>query len=131
MTYAGKIYRDYFTEKLGATVAVSKDVPAIRSRKQVQVTTTVASGHDKPEQFQWSRIVVRCWATDEDTTSDLAQAVRYWAIKSKRLLAGVHRVVMVGEPGRYDDPFDTSPRFQLTFDALFKVRVSESFPAAT
>lgn len=129
LPYAGTIYKNYFQEKLGADVAVSRDVPAIRSRNQIAITTVPASSHSKPEVFQWQRLIVQCWSRDEETTSELCNRVRYFALLSKRELATVHKVRIVGEPGRFDDPDDTSPRFQLTFDSLFKT-VPQSFSAA-
>lgn len=130
MAYIATVYRDYLQDKLGAHIAVSKDVPPVRSRQQVAVLSAPASGHAKPEVFQWQRFIVQCWALDEDTTADLCNAVRHFALLSKREIPTVHKVVIVGEPGRFDDPDDTAPRFQMVFDALFKIAVPQSFPAA-
>ena len=131
MPYAGTLYRVYFRDKLGADVNVAKngDVPGIRSRNQVVISTVPASGHAKPEQFQWQRVVGQCWAQDEESTAILCNRLRYFALLSKRELATVHKIVIVGEPGKFDDPDDTSPRFQMVFDTLFKT-VPQSFSAA-
>lgn len=129
--YAGTLYREYLTEKLGSDAAVAKhgDVPAIRARNQVVVSTVPASAHAKSEQFMWQRIVVQCWSMDEDSTAALCFRIRGHVLRSKREIPTVHNVRIVGEPGKFDDPDDTSPRFQMVFDALFKT-IPLSFPAA-
>lgn len=129
MIYAGTLYRNFLQDALGANVAVAKDVPITRSRNQVVVTTVPASGHARPEQFQWQRVIVQCWSRDEESTAELCNTVRYHVLRSRRILATVHKINIVGEPGRFDDPDDTSPRFQMVFDTLFKT-VPQTLPAA-
>jgi hypothetical protein len=137
MPYAGTLYRDYFKDNLADDVGVSNDVPSIRAKRQVAVLTVPAGGHAKPEQFRWQRIIVQIWAQgnaemDADAAgAELGNDVRTLVLRSKRELATVHKIVLVGDLGRFDDPDDTSPRFQMTFDALFKQTVPVTSPAAT
>lgn len=137
MPYAPKVYQDWMKNHLPEDVGVTTDAPATRARRHVALLSAVATGHPKPEQFRWQRIIVWMWANGtasadaETATAELGDDVRTLVLRSKREIAGVHNVVLVGDLGRYDDPDDTAPRFQLTFDALFKQDVPVKLPAAT
>lgn len=122
--YAPGIYRDYFKQNLDPEVGVAKDVPAVRPRKLVVVTSVPAGGTDKPRVLTWRRLIVQCWARDEESTAELCEDIRELVVDSPKVLSTIHKVAIVGEPGRFDDPDDTSPRFQMTFDALLKTVAS-------
>lgn len=117
---AAKLYREYIAGKI-TDAKVEDDDPAVRPRRLIVITSAPGGGAtDKPQSFTWRRVIVKTTATDDDSSYDLCEAVRKWVVRSPRELATVHKVVIVGEPGRFDDPDDTSPRYQMTFDALMK-----------
>lgn len=118
--YAGTLYRNYFGENLDPGVSVKSDVPATRPPKLIVVTTVPAGGNAKPRYMAWRRVVVQWWASDDDTGGDLGEEIRDLVVDSPKALATVHKIEIVGEPGRFDDPMDTAPRFQMTFDVLLK-----------
>lgn len=115
-----KLYRNYIAGKI-TDAAVKDDDPATRPRRLIVITSAPGGGStDKPQYFTWRRVIVKTTATDDDTSYMLCESVRRWVVKSPREIAAVHKIVIVGEPGRFDDPDDTSPRYQMTFDVLVK-----------
>lgn len=115
-----KRYREYIAGKI-TDAKVEDDDPAIRPRRLIVITSAPGGGStDKPQAFTWRRLIVKATASDDDSSYDLCEQVRKWVVRSPRELSGVHKIIIVGEPGRFDDPDDTSPRYQMTFDVLAK-----------
>lgn len=118
--YAAKLYRDYFADNLDEDVGVKSDVPAIRPRKLVVVTTVPAGPNPKPKYLTWRRLIAQWWMGNDDDGGQFGEELRELVVDSPKHLATVHKVVILGEPGRFDDPDDSAPRFQMTFDVLLK-----------
>ena len=124
LPYAPKVFRDYLDPLLDG-VRVSGDVPATVPAKLVTIRTVPAGATSKPRVFGWRRLVFRCRDTSDHINSEslsgqLAEQVRHHVVESPFAGIGVRKIVMVGEPGRFDDPDDPKPWFQMTVDALFR-----------
>ncbi|WP_239252802.1 hypothetical protein [Mycobacterium sp. CnD-18-1] len=118
--YAAKVFRDYLDANLPG-VRVSGDVPATVPAQLVTIRQVPAGSTDKPRHLGWRRLILRCRHDDgEISTGLLAETVRHLMVESKFAGIGVRRADVIGEPGRFDDPDDSKPWFQLTVDALFK-----------
>lgn len=120
--YAAKIYSDYLEGTRGIQVFRSK--PATRPPKCIVLTTIPAGPTAKPMHLAWRRLVIQCWDRADasgDAAGQLAEEIRQDMVDSMKAgLLGVHKVVIVGEPGRFDDPNEATPRFQLTVDVLMR-----------
>lgn len=120
LPYAAKVFRDYLDEKL-PDVRVCGDVPATVPAQLVTIRQVPAGSTDKPRHFGWRRLILRCRHTEgEIAAGELAETVRHHMVESKYAGLGVREIDVLGEPGRFDDPDDSTPWFQLTVDALFK-----------
>jgi len=119
--YAPAIYRNYLSTTLSVPVFPAK--PGTRPPKCIVLQPIQASGTAKQRVFGWRRMLIHCWDSS-DTTGDaaglLGERIRQALVESPWAGLGVHRVVVLGEPGRYDDPREATPRFQLTVDVLMK-----------
>jgi hypothetical protein len=121
--YAPKVYRDYLTshDLLPDDVRVSGDVPTTRPDRLVTIRSAPAGPTAKPRFLAWRRLIFQCWDADETSAGELAELVRELVVQSVYARIGVHRVNVIGEPGRFDDPDNsTSSRFQMTADVLFR-----------
>lgn len=118
--YAAKVFRDYLADQMPG-VRVSGDVPATVPAQLVTIRQVPAGSTDKPRHFGWRRLILRCRHRDgEIAAGGLAETVRDLMVESKYAGLGVRDIDVIGEPGRFDDPDDSTPWFQLTVDALFK-----------
>ncbi|MGV0805808.1 hypothetical protein [Mycolicibacterium setense] len=118
--YAAKVFRDYLADEL-PSVRVSGDVPATMPAQLVTIRQVPAGSTEKPRYLGWRRLILRCRHNDgESATGLLAEQVRHHMVESKYAGLGIRKIDVVGEPGRFDDPDDSKPWFQLTVDALFK-----------
>jgi|GEM_PF-2489514 len=120
--YFGKVLKDYLKANLGG-IRVSTKVPAPRPARLVNLTMVPAGSSDKPEFLSWRRAIVHCWDASEEEAGNLAETVRSLLLASRYEKIGVRKVVIVGEPGRFNDPDDDSPRFQLTADFMLRANV--------
>lgn len=121
--YAPKVFRDYLAQhpRLPSGVRVSGDVPSQWSGLLVTVRTAPAGSTAKPRLLSWRRMVFQCWGPDEVAAGELCELVRDLVVESVYAGIGVRRVNVIGEPGRLDDPDNsTNSRFQTTIDALFR-----------
>jgi len=120
--YAPKVYRDYLTghPRLPGDVHVSGDVPKDRPVRLVTIRTAPAGSAPKPRLLAWRRLIFQCYDADEIAAGQLCELVRDIIVRSVYDRIGVNKIIVVGEPARLDDPDDSSPRFQVTIDALFR-----------
>lgn len=119
--YIAAVLQPYLKAQLGG-IRVSTDVPANRPTRLVTLTVVPAGPADKPEFLSWRRVIVHCWDdTSESDAGQFAETVRSILLNSRYAGVGIRRVVIVGEPGRYDDPDDGKPRFQMTADFMLRV----------
>lgn len=117
--YIGQVLRDYLSAKLGG-IRVSTEVPASRPTRLVTLTVVPAGPAEKPEHLSWRRVIFHCWDASEADAGRLAETVRSVLLLSKYEGIGIRKVVIVGEPGRFDDPDDGKPRFQMTADFMLR-----------
>lgn len=123
--YAPKVYRDYLRghERMPGDVRVSGDVPTAIPARLVTIRSAPAGPTAKPRFLAWRRLILQCWAADEVTAGELAELVRDLVVQSVYARIGVHRVNVIGEPGRFDDPDHSgSSRFQMTADVLVRAK---------
>ncbi|OBJ26968.1 hypothetical protein [Mycobacterium sp. 1245801.1] len=120
--YAAKVYRDYLDSCLDADVRVASNVPGDRPDRLVTIWTAPAGTTDKPRVFSWRRLIFQCWDVDEIAAGELCETVRSYVVDSIYHHLGVRKVKVVGEPSRFDDPGDSSPRFQTTIDVLLRAQ---------
>lgn len=118
--YAPKIVRAYLTSVLGAGVRVATDVPATKSEKLVTITTAPTSGGNSLA-LSPRRLIIQCHAADEAVAGELAEQV-FAHLKAAKYVQGngLRDVSVVGTPARFDDPDDSTPRFQMTVDVLLR-----------
>lgn len=128
--YPPKVYRDYLSSHpdMPSGVGVKTHMPATRPDNIVLISTAPAPGTAKPRFFAWRRLIFQCWAPDELSAYNLCNTVRTIVVWSVYAHLGVRRIVVVGEPARFDDPDNSGPgqsvwRFQTTIDALFRVNL--------
>lgn len=121
-TYIGSILQPYLKANLGG-IRVSTEVPAARPVRLVNLTVVPAGSSDKPEFLSWRRVIVHCWDASEAEAGTLAETVRSVLLNSRYEQIGIRKVVIVGEPGKFNDPDDDSPRFQLTADFMLRANV--------
>lgn len=121
IAYAATIYRNHLSSELD--VAVFSQKPATRPPKCIVLTTVPAGPTAKPMHFAWRRLVIQCWDrsdTTGDAAGEFAEKIRQVMVDSMKAGLGIHKVVIVGEPGRFDNPDEATPRFQLTVDVLMR-----------
>lgn len=138
--YAPKLYREYLQshpalapgETFGydRSLVISDDirfvsnVPAKMPSQLVSVNTAPAGATRKPRIFGWRRMVFQTYAADEFAAGSLCEVVRDAAVRSVYARIGVHKVNVIGEPARLDDPnIIDFMRFQTTIDALFRANL--------
>lgn len=123
--YAPKVYQDYLAANL-PDVRVGGDVPVNRPARLITVRTAPAGSSPKPRVLSLRRLVFHIWDdAGELHAGVLAEQVRDLCLRSATAGIGARRVVIVGEPSRFDDPSDPAakPRFQMTVDVLFRANV--------
>lgn len=121
--YIASVLQPYLKAQLGG-VRVATEVPATRPARLVTLTVVPAGSSEKPEFLSWRRVIVHCWDdTSESDAGRLAETVRSVLLNSRYEQIGIRKVVIVGEPGRFDDPDDGRPRFQLTADFMLRANV--------
>ena len=123
--YAPKLYRDYLVahERFPDGVRVTGDVPTTRPGRLVTIRSAPAGPTAKPRFLAWRRLIFQCWDADEVVAGELCELVRDLVVHSVSARIGVHRVNVIGEPGRFDDPSNsTSSRFQMTADVLLRAK---------
>jgi len=122
--YAAKVVRDYLKTVLDSDIRVATEVPATRPAKLVTITTASTSGGDNIAlQKRW--VIIQVYHADEMTAANLAELV-YAHMKSAYYTPGngIRDVVAVGTPARFDDPDDSTPRFQMTLEVLLRAVVN-------
>lgn len=118
--YAPKAVRDYLTAVLGADVRVSTNVPAVRPAKLVTITTAPTGGGNNLA-LSPRRLIIQVYSADEATAGELAEVVFGHLRAAKNVPGnGIRDVSVVGTPARFDDPDDSTPRFQMTVDVLLR-----------
>ncbi len=120
--YIGAVMKDYLTAKLPGIRVVSK-VPAQRPTRLVRLNVIPGSPSDKPEFLAWRRVTFHVWDDNsEEDAGALAETVASVLLASRYERIGVRKVELFG-PGRYDDPDDPAPRFQITADFMLRANV--------
>ncbi|AID58829.1 minor tail protein [Mycobacterium phage Gaia] len=118
--YAPRIVKDYLTNTLPADVRVSTKVPANRPMKLVTIKMVPARGGDNMV-LSTRRLIIECWNADESAAGELSEVVLDAMEKAKYVKGnGIRDVVIVGSPGRLDNPDDPTPRFIMTVDVLLR-----------
>ena len=118
--YAPKVVRDYLIAVLGADVRVSTDVPANRPANLVTITTAPTGGGNNLA-LSPRRLIIQVYNADEATAGELAELVFGYLRAAKNVPGnGIRDVSVVGTPARFDDPDDSTPRFQMTVDVLLR-----------
>lgn len=123
--YAPKLYRDYLKAhpRFPVGARVTGDVPTSRPDLLVTIRSAPAGPTDKPRVLAWRRLIFQCWGLDEVAAGELCELIRDLVVESVYARLGVHRVHVIGEPGRFDDPDNsTSSRFQMTADVLLRAK---------
>lgn len=121
--YIAAVLQPYLKAQLGG-IRVSTDVPATRPTKLVTLTVVPAGSSEKPEFLSWRRVIFHCWDdTSESDAARLAETVRALILSARYAKIGIRLVNIVGEPGRFDDPDDGKPRFQITADFMLRANV--------
>lgn len=118
--YAPRVVRDYLITVLGDDVRVATKVPAVRPAKLVMISTAPTSGGTNLV-LSPRRLIVQVYNADEATAGELAEMVLAH-LRSARYVPGngIRDVSVVGTPARFDDPDDSTPRFQMTVDVLLR-----------
>jgi len=121
--YAAKVVRTYLTAALGPSVRVATKVPAERPAKLVMISTAPTSGGTNLV-LSSRRLIIQVFHADETVAGELAETV-VAHLKSARYVQGngLRNVTVVGTPARFDDPDDSTPRFQMTVDVLLRAVV--------
>jgi hypothetical protein len=118
--YAPKVVRDYLISALDADVRVATKVPAQRPEKLVTITS-VPSGGGNNVALSPRRLIIQCYNADEATAGVLAETVCAHMLSARYAPGnGIRNVTVVGTPARFDDPDDSTPRFQVTVDVLLR-----------
>lgn len=117
--YIGTVLQTYLKAGLGG-IRVTTEVPSSRPQRLVNLTVVPAGSSDKPEHLSWRRVIAHCWDADEESAGGLAEQVRGLLLASRYEKIGIRKVVIIGEPGKFNDPDDDAPRFQLTADFLLR-----------
>lgn len=117
--YIGTTLQAYLKASLGG-IRVALEVPASRPERLVTLTVVPAGSSDKPDYLSWRRVIVHCWDVDEPSAAGLAESVRALLLAARYEKIGIRKVVIVGEPGKFNDPDDDAPRFQLTADFMLR-----------
>lgn len=118
--YAPKVVRNYLATALGTGVRVATEVPANRPAKLVTITTTPTNGGSSLA-LSPRRLIIQCYHADEATAGELAEQVSGHLEAAKFVPGnGLRNVSVVGTPARFDDPDDSTPRFQMTVDVLLR-----------
>lgn len=128
--YPPQVYRNYLSAHpdMPAGVGVKTHMPANRPDNLVLITTAPAQTSLKPRIFAWRRVIFQCWSPDELSAHNLCSTVRDLVVWSVFAHLGIRKVVVVGEPARFDDPDNSGPgqsvwRFQTTIDVLFRANL--------
>lgn len=118
--YAPKVVRNYLRTVLDADVRVATKAPADRPAKLVMITTATTSGGTNLV-LSPRRLIIQVSNADEVVAGELAETVAAH-LKSARYVQGngLRNVSVVGTPARFDDPDDSTPRFQMTVDVLLR-----------
>lgn len=118
--YAPKLVRDYLISVLGTDVRVATKTPAVRPAKLVMITTAQTNGGANLA-LSSRRLIIQVSNADEVVAGELAETVLAH-LKSARYVQGngLRNVSEVGTPARFDDPDDSTPRFQMTVDVLLR-----------
>lgn len=114
--------RDYLKDNLD-DVSVKADVPSTIPAKLITVTGAIAGPAPHQRYLAWRRVVLRGRSTSgEIAAGNLIEEARevLLAGAQKGDLASVHKVVIVGEPGKLTDPDDGKPIIQMTVDLLIR-----------
>jgi hypothetical protein len=118
--YAPKVVRDYLTSVLDPAIRVATDVPANRPTLLVTISTASTSGGDNIA-LSPRRLIIHCYHPAEMAAGALAETVYAHMQAAKHQPGnGIRNVVPVGTPARFDDPDDSTPRFQMTLDVLLR-----------
>lgn len=118
--YAPLVVIDYLRSRLGADVRVATNVPAARPAKLVTITTAPTGGGNNLV-LSPRRCVIQVYCADEATAGELAEEVLGHLRAAKNVPGnGIRDVSVVGTPARFDDPDDSTPRFQMTVDVLLR-----------
>lgn len=118
--YAPKVVRSYLATALGSSVRVSTEVPAERPAKLVTITTAPTGGGNNLV-LSPRRLIIQVYNANETVAGELAETVLSH-LKSAPYVQGngLRNVTVVGTPARFDDPDDSTPRFQMTVDVLLR-----------
>lgn len=118
--YAPKVVRDYLVSTLPNDVRVATSVPANRPAKLVTITTAPA-GDKNNLVLSPRRLIIQIHHADEQTAGELAEYI-FSLMKTSKYVTGngIRDVSVVGTPARFDDPDDSTPRFQMTVDVLLR-----------
>lgn len=118
---SGPVIRAYLADTLQVRVFPQK--PATRPPKCVVVQPIPGPSTAKPLHLAWRRFLIHCWDasdTSGDAAAQLGEEIRLAMLNLRYASLGVHRIAVVGEPGIYNDPKESTPRVQLTVDVLMK-----------
>lgn len=118
--YAPKAVRDHLASVLGPDVRVATKVPAERPAKLVTITTAPTGGGTNLV-LSPRRLIIQVYNADEQVAGELAETV-FAHLKTAHFIKGngLRNVTVVGTPARFDDPDDSTPRFQMTVDVLLR-----------
>jgi hypothetical protein len=118
--YAARVVRHYLISLLDSDIRVATEVPATRPAKLVTVTTASTSGGtNRALSRRW--VIIQCYNAAETAAADLAEVVFSHMMAARDTPGnGIRDVVPVGTPARFDDPDDSTPRFQMTLEILLR-----------
>ena len=118
--YAPKVVADYLRANLGG-IKVSTDVP--KTWTPPLVTITMVPANSTPNLvLSTRRLIIHCWHSKELDGGNLIERVRQLLVDVPYVggVPGLRNVNIIGEPGRYDDPDSSIPRFEMTADVLLR-----------
>ena len=118
--YAPQVVRDYLTTVLDPAIRVATNVPANRPTLLVTISTASANGGGNIA-LSPRRVILHCYHPNAAAAGNLAET-GFGHMLSARFTPGngIYNVVVVGTPARFDDPDDSTPRFQMTLDILLR-----------
>lgn len=119
----GPAIRGYLENALQVKVFPQK--PATRPPKCIVVQQIPGPSNAKPLHLAWRRYLVHYWDASDvsgDAVGELGEEIRLAVLNLRYANLGVHRIGIMGEPGIYNDPKESTPRGQLTVDVLLKSR---------
>lgn len=131
--YAPKDVRDYlagYTDGedvyhpgvLDPTIKVATKVPANRPALLVTITTAPTNGGNNIA-LSPRRVIIHCYHPNEQAAGELAELIFAHMQAAKYTPGnGIRNVTVVGTPAKFNDPDDSTPRFQMTLDVLFRAR---------